>query len=117
MLELLKNKLRVAANFPSPPAIALQIVALAGDPEIDVTRVATTISKDPVLTAKVLRVANSPLYSKRRKSENLRQALVVLGGVSVKVHLFVMRASFSGAVFCQASLVETQQAFLELHLQ
>jgi diguanylate cyclase (GGDEF)-like protein len=31
------------------------------------------------LTAKVLRVANSPLYSKRRKSDNLRQALVVLG--------------------------------------
>jgi transposase len=42
---------------------------------------------------------------------------VVLAGVAVKVHLFVMRASFSGAVFCQASLVETQQAFLELHVQ
>jgi transposase len=45
------------------------------------------------------------------------EALVVLGAVSVKVHLFVMRASFSGAAFCQASLVETQQAFLELHVQ
>ncbi len=45
------------------------------------------------------------------------EALVVFGGVSVKVHLFVMRASFSGAAFCQASLVETQQAFLELHVQ
>jgi transposase len=42
---------------------------------------------------------------------------VVLGGVWVKVHLFVMRVSFSGAAFCQASLVETQQAFLELHVQ
>ena len=38
------------------------------------------------------------------------------GGRSVTVHLFVMRASFSGAAFCQASLVETQQAFLELHV-
>ncbi len=45
------------------------------------------------------------------------EALVMLGGVSVKAHLFVMRASFSGAAFCQASLVETQQAFLELHVQ
>ena len=45
------------------------------------------------------------------------QAVVVLGGVAVRVHLFVMRASFSGAAFCQASLVETQQAFLELHVQ
>jgi diguanylate cyclase (GGDEF)-like protein len=79
VLEPLKNKLRLASNFPSPPAIALQIVALASDPEIDVAKVAATIGKDPGLTAKVLRVANSPLYAKRRKSENLRQALVALG--------------------------------------
>jgi transposase len=45
------------------------------------------------------------------------EADVVLAGVAVTVHLFVMRASFSGAVFCQASLVETQQAFLEMHVQ
>jgi transposase len=45
------------------------------------------------------------------------EAEVVLAGVAVTVHLFVMRASFSGAAFCQASLVETQQAFLELHAQ
>jgi transposase len=45
------------------------------------------------------------------------QAQVELGGVAVTVHLFVMRASFSGAAFCQASLVETQQAFLELHAE
>ncbi len=45
------------------------------------------------------------------------QAEVVLGGVATRVHLFVMRASFSGVAFCQASLVETQQAFLELHVE
>ncbi len=45
------------------------------------------------------------------------QAQVELAGVAVTVRLFVMRASFSGAAFCQASLVETQQAFLELHAQ
>jgi transposase len=45
------------------------------------------------------------------------EAVVELGGVPTTVHLFVMRASFSGAAFCQASLVETQQAFLELHVQ
>jgi len=45
------------------------------------------------------------------------EAEVVFAGVATTVHLFVMRASFSGAAFCQASLVETQQAFLELHVQ
>ena len=45
------------------------------------------------------------------------QAEVDLAGAAVTVHLFVMRASFSGATFCQASPVETQQAFLELHVE
>jgi transposase len=45
------------------------------------------------------------------------QAKIDLAGTRTEVHLFFMRASFSGAAFCQASLVETQQAFLELHVQ
>jgi transposase len=45
------------------------------------------------------------------------EAEVDLAGVRTKVRLFFMRASFSGAAFCQASLVETQQAFLELHVE
>ena len=79
MIDTLKRKLELAGNFPSPPAIALQIIALSRQPDIDIGRVAAAISKDPGLTIKVMRVANSPLYAKRRKSENLRQALVALG--------------------------------------
>jgi transposase len=45
------------------------------------------------------------------------QAEIEFAGERVTVHLFVMRASFSGATFCQASPVETQQAFLELHVR
>src|SRR5256885_14590816 len=45
------------------------------------------------------------------------EARGVLAGALATGHLFLMRASFSGAAFCQASLVETQQAFLELHVQ
>ena len=37
------------------------------------------MSLDPALTTKILRIANSPLYAQRRRSDNLRQALVVLG--------------------------------------
>jgi diguanylate cyclase (GGDEF)-like protein len=79
MLKQIQEKLKTAVNFPSPPAVAQQIIALAGDPDVDLAKLVATISKDPGLAAKILRVANSPIYSKRRKSENLRQALVVLG--------------------------------------
>jgi diguanylate cyclase (GGDEF)-like protein len=66
-------------SFPSPPGVASHIIELARDPEIEMGKVAKVLSLDSALSSKVLRIANSPLYAQRRKSENLRQALVVLG--------------------------------------
>ena len=78
-LDALKRKLKLATNLPSVPAIAHQIILLANEPDTDVASIAVAISKDPGLTAKILRVANSSMYSRGRKSENLRQALLLLG--------------------------------------
>jgi transposase len=44
------------------------------------------------------------------------EAQVVLAGRPVKVHLFYLRACFSGAAFCMAFRRCTQQAFLEAHV-
>ena len=66
-------------NFPSPPAIAQEIIALAKNPDASVAQVATAISKDPALVAKVLRIANSSLYAQRRQCQNVRQALTIMG--------------------------------------
>lgn len=44
------------------------------------------------------------------------EAEVVIAGVATEVHLFLMRACFSGACFVQAHTRETQQAFLEAHV-
>jgi transposase len=45
------------------------------------------------------------------------EAQVVLAGRLVKVHLFYLRACFSGAAFCMAFRRCTQQAFLEAHVE
>jgi len=79
MTPELETQLRLTVNFPSPPGVASHIIELAQDPEIEMGKVAKAVSLDPALTTKILRIANSPLYAQRRKSENLRQALVVLG--------------------------------------
>jgi diguanylate cyclase (GGDEF)-like protein len=71
--------LSALVNFPSPPGVATHIIELARDPDIEMGKVAKALSMDSALSSKVLRIANSPLYAQRRKSENLRQALVVLG--------------------------------------
>jgi diguanylate cyclase (GGDEF)-like protein len=79
MTPELDAQLRSLVNFPSPPGVATHIIQLAQDPNIEMGKVARVIGMDPALTTKVLRIANSPLYAQRRRSENLRQALVVLG--------------------------------------
>jgi diguanylate cyclase (GGDEF)-like protein len=75
----IEAQLRLSANFPSPPGVASHIIELAQDPDIEMGKVAKAVSMDSALTTKILRIANSPLYAQRRKSESLRQALVVLG--------------------------------------
>jgi diguanylate cyclase (GGDEF)-like protein len=75
----IEANLRRSVNFPSPPGVATHIIELAQDPDIEMGKVAKALSMDSALSTKILRIANSPLYAQRRKSENLRQALVVLG--------------------------------------
>jgi diguanylate cyclase (GGDEF)-like protein len=59
--------------------VATRIIELARDPDVDLIQVAKALSMDSALASKILRIANSPLYAQRRKSENLRQALMLLG--------------------------------------
>src|SRR5215212_6153779 len=60
-----ENRLKAQVDFPSPSRVATEIIALARDPDIE--------------TAKILRIANSAFYAQRRPSQNLRQALVIIG--------------------------------------
>jgi diguanylate cyclase (GGDEF)-like protein len=66
-------------NLPSPPGIALRVIELAQDPEVDMATAADVIALDMALSARMLRVANSPLYASRRRIDNLGQALTMLG--------------------------------------
>lgn len=75
----LQARLERCTNLPSPPVVALRVIELAQDPDVDIGRVSDVISTDPALTAKVLRVANSPIYALRRKTETLHQAITLLG--------------------------------------
>jgi diguanylate cyclase (GGDEF)-like protein len=66
-------------NLPSPPGVATHIIELARDPDVEMSSVAHALGMDSALSAKILRVVNSPLYAQRRKTDSLRQAIVVLG--------------------------------------
>jgi diguanylate cyclase (GGDEF)-like protein len=81
--EQIENDLRVrirsASNLPSPPAVAARLIQVADDPELNMTTVVDILRVDPALTAKLLRLANSPLYARRRHIDTLQQAVTLLG--------------------------------------
>jgi len=74
-----ENRLKAQVDFPSPSRVATEIISLARDPDIEMAKVAQAVGRDPAMTAKILRIANSAFYSQRRPSQNLRQALVIIG--------------------------------------
>jgi diguanylate cyclase (GGDEF)-like protein len=77
--EHIMQRLRTCTNFPTPPPVAMQVLQLAQTPDIDLGKVADAVSADPAIAAKVMRIANSAMYARRRQSANLRQALITLG--------------------------------------
>lgn len=72
-------RLRAQVDFPSPSRVAVEVIGLAQNPDIEISKVATAISKDPAMAAKLLRIANSAFYAQRRPSQNIRQSLVIIG--------------------------------------
>jgi diguanylate cyclase (GGDEF)-like protein len=79
MQPRIRDALQYCPNLPSPPGIAIRIVDLGRDPNVDLTALARLLAKDPALASRILRASNSALYGQRRRSDNLRQAMVVIG--------------------------------------
>lgn len=67
------------------PAVAVEVMRLTDQPEIDARGLCECIQGDPALAAKVLRVVNSSLYGLPSKVGNLPQAIALLGVQPLKL--------------------------------
>ncbi|MDA0739507.1 MAG: HDOD domain-containing protein [Nitrospirae bacterium] len=72
-------KLEACTSLPSPPKVALQIIQMVKDPDIEIDNVVHVLALDPALSVKILRMANSPLYGQGKKVANLQKAIMVIG--------------------------------------
>lgn len=61
------------------PTVAARIQAVVENPNSSLTDLERAVSMDPALSAKVLKVANSPFYGLKRAVGSLRQALLMMG--------------------------------------
>lgn len=89
--EAVARLLEDVTDLPSIPAVALEIVRLTEDESCTLEQFADVLSRDPALASKVLRFANSSLYSLSTPASNLQSATMILGTRAVKL----MSLSFS----------------------
>lgn len=80
ILETLKKK--IEANqlvLPSMPDVFLRIKKIVDDPSSNISNIAKVITRDPSLTARILKVANNALYRGDSEITNLQLAVSRMG--------------------------------------
>ena len=75
----LQEKLERCSTLPTLPAVAIRVLQLCQSDDLDLAQIAATISKDPALSAKVLRLVNSPVFGLRNDVRTVPHALALLG--------------------------------------
>lgn len=77
------KKLR-PGDLPAPPQSAIQIVHLCSKEDVESRELAEAITHDPVLTAEVLRICNSPLFGTRSEIRTAAHAVNLLGQRAIR---------------------------------
>lgn len=65
--------------LPTLPEVALRVREVAEDPDASIDQLSGVIGNDAALTARIIKVANSPLLRASRQIEDLKMALMRLG--------------------------------------
>lgn len=78
--QQVEEALRHCPTLPSLPSVALKILELSRQADMDFSALTTALEKDPALVAKLLKVSRSPLYSAGGVNvRNLQHALSIIG--------------------------------------
>jgi len=74
-----KYLIEKARRLYTLPAVAMEVLELTNNPEVDTHALKACIEKDPSLTGKILRTVNSSLFGFSRRISDLGQGLAMLG--------------------------------------
>jgi putative nucleotidyltransferase with HDIG domain len=93
MSEQLNQLIRQTTELPSMPEVAFEVMRVADLADSSAITVAATLARDPSLSVRILRLANSAFYGMSREVTSISDAVVVLGMRTVK-SLSLVAASF-----------------------
>lgn len=80
----LKQRAEKIKELSTLPSVILRILEVMNNPVADARDVEREIMEDPVITAKVLKVANSAFYGANRDISSVSQAVVLMGFAEVQ---------------------------------
>ncbi|MCP4581274.1 MAG: HDOD domain-containing protein [candidate division Zixibacteria bacterium] len=80
----LEKILSTVDELPASPAIVNSVMGLTSDLDSTIEEVSRVLSSDQSLTAKVLRLSNSPYYGRTQEVTNLEEAVLLLGFSTVR---------------------------------
>ena len=80
----LKNESYSVENLPSEPTLLVELLDLCHNDNTNFEMLSIAIKKDIGLTAKILQVANSPVYRQGNKITDIRRTLTVLGMTNIR---------------------------------
>jgi HD-like signal output (HDOD) protein len=66
-------------ELPTIPAVVQRLIKALRDPDVDARKIGEALSRDPVLSAKVLRVANSAFFGGQRSMASIDAAVAMIG--------------------------------------
>lgn len=97
-------------DFKAPmlPDVAMRLMALTRDPDATIKGFTELLETDPVLTAQVMRIAQSPFYRSCVEISSLRVALVRLGMITVRN--IVLAASLNSRIFRNPDFQEAMES-------
>ena len=77
--DLIMAQLKTISSLPPMPDIYLKIEALACEPDTTVSDYGKVLELDPSITARLLRISNSALYSFKRRIDSVKDAVALMG--------------------------------------
>ena len=78
------DKLESLDVIASPPTIIAEVLSLIDQESSSAAKLSNIILKDPNLTARILRIANSPFYGSRQEITSVNQAIMIIGQNIIK---------------------------------
>ncbi len=71
-------------DLPPLPHVAAQALTLVEDPDTTANQLTTLLSEDTALAARVLKIANSAMFSRQREITTISQAIMTIGFKTLK---------------------------------